>query len=321
MKMHLNTCANEGEKADPEHTPNFKQIEDYLKENVALKAITVIGDVCNVWGKNEGDTWTNFDITSEAKGKKRVHVFVNGDVAVSINTRVKIKGDLTAYGAGIQMKVWRAEDVVCLQEEKTEFEKRIAAYKMKYPTGQKTREITLAKRRIGVISSGETDAGYMDFMHAMNPDKMGIQVEKKFGIMTAYNMQKHLRDLDGKVDCIAIVRGGGTRYFDFLEFYHNDLMQAIYDSNTPVAVGIGHKGDELPCYEFADIKAITPTAVGSALRKKLHKGNAYTSLKEENRALKQRIEKLQEENRMLKEKQNKTGFFAWLGRCLKSLTR
>ena len=127
-------------------------------------------------------------------------------------------------------------------------------------------------QRIAVLSS-KTAAGYKDFTNQLAGNSYGYlfdvelypiavqgsQLEAQF--IKAFNaIESHIE----KYDCIAIVRGGGSK-LDLSWFDTYAIGERIAKSKLPVLTGIGHEID----YSIADITAHThlktPTAVADFL--------------------------------------------------------
>jgi hypothetical protein len=173
-----------------------------------------------------------------------------------------------------------------------------------------------------VIAPKES-AGYNDFIDILG-DK--FEIIKSFDSLTAESMIRRIQVMDQEeLDCICLIRGGGSIY-GFLDFNHPKLIQTIYEARHPIAIGVGHSTDDLACNDYADLVAITPTALADALLS--IKGNS-TNKTEKNRnktrsAGRSSYEELLEENAHLRselnhlkdlyelEQKKKKGFFSRL---------
>lgn len=234
-------------------------------------------------------------------------------------------GVLTVFKGQLQVNVDTVEDVEPLSEM-TAFDKQVSNWKKEYPAKKyEKKEIVFKSNRIGVISTGEKDAGYTDFASRLNQylQNGNVSFVKRFSRLTAKNIVSFLNELDKmELDVIVIVRGGGSKY-DFLELYNPLLIQGMVKTKTPIAIGIGHKIDNFPCDDYADLKAITPTAIGSSISRILRKNEIKSDnelkrnkLMKELLRYKEKANYLSEENERLKEKikklETKKGFLSRL---------
>lgn len=66
------------------------------------------------------------------------------------------------------------------------------------------------------------------------------------------------------VDVIIVGRGGGS-IEDLQAFNTEDVARAIFNAETPIVSGVGHRTDETIAGYVADYGAITPTAAGKVI--------------------------------------------------------
>lgn len=122
---------------------------------------------------------------------------------------------------------------------------------------------------IGVISSTAA-AGYADFVKILNERWGGLKVTTAHTQVQGLDAPDQIiRALNffneqGKVDIIAIIRGGGSAD-DLSAFNDEQLARAIAASKIPVITGIGHEIDESLADLAADIRASTPSNVAQLL--------------------------------------------------------
>lgn len=123
--------------------------------------------------------------------------------------------------------------------------------------------------RIGVISSTGA-AGYRDFLKIIDNRWGGLDIKvvntQVQGIMAPAQIVRALEFLNqrGKLDIIAIVRGGGSKD-DLAAFNDESLVRAIAGSRIPVITGIGHEIDETLSDLAADVRASTPSNAAERL--------------------------------------------------------
>ena len=68
-----------------------------------------------------------------------------------------------------------------------------------------------------------------------------------------------LRELDGKYDMVALIRGGGS----YLEVFSNpDLIEAVVNMKSAVISAVGHAEEKHHFKKVADLAIDTPTALG-----------------------------------------------------------
>ena len=288
----------------------------------SLQKVVVIGDVCRVFsGETNKNDYTIFDLTNDPTAKQRIYVYVDQKLYIPpLDTRVKVTGTLGIYKGKLQVK---ASDIHPI-DEPTAFKRTLAQWKKDYPSrsGLQKQKIETRFGCIGVIAPKES-AGYNDFITLIGEK---FEVKLLSDVMTAESMSQRIQELDQKdLDCICIVRGGGSIY-DFLDFNHPKLIQTIYEARHPIAIGVGHSTDELACNDYADLASITPSKLADDLirikwnsinkkEKPLNqiggtKKPSYTELLEENAHLKSELNHLKELYEL--EKSKKKGFFSRL---------
>ena len=118
--------------------------------------------------------------------------------------------------------------------------------------------------RVGLITSTEA-AAYNDFVTISNDrwplmeiDHVHVHVQgvKAPGDVVAAieHLNRELPDLDA----IIVIRGGGSAE-DLQAFNHELVVRAVYASQIPTLVGIGHEDDVSLAELVADVRASTPT--------------------------------------------------------------
>jgi exodeoxyribonuclease VII large subunit len=126
-------------------------------------------------------------------------------------------------------------------------------------------------QNIAVISSA-TAAGLQDFLTHLRQNAYQYAYRTKLfesavqgtkvtdGILTQLAKIKK----EGGFDCIAIIRGGGSR-IDLAAFDDYDIAQAVSKVNIPVLIGIGHDIDQTVLDLAGHTSLKTPTAVADFL--------------------------------------------------------
>ncbi|AKT52972.1 exodeoxyribonuclease VII large subunit [Selenomonas sp. oral taxon 478] len=287
----------------------------------SFQTIVVIGDVCRVFsGENNKQVFTYLDLTNSPNAKPCISIRIDQKMDVPLDIRVKVTGILSVHNGNLQI---RASEILPI-DEPTVFKRTLAQWENDYPpiTNLQKKKVEIRFNRIGVIAPKES-AGYNDFIDILG-DK--FEIIKSFDSLTAESMIRRIQVMDQEeLDCICLIRGGGSIY-GFLDFNHPKLIQTIYEARHPIAIGVGHSTDDLACNDYADLVAITPTALADALLS--IKGNS-TNKTEKNRnktrsAGRSSYEELLEENAHLRselnhlkdlyelEQKKKKGFFSRL---------
>lgn len=123
-------------------------------------------------------------------------------------------------------------------------------------------------QKIAVISA-ENAAGYIDFINHLNDNKYGYKFKVVLfpAAMQGQNTEKevcqaiqNIQTLAAQFDCIAIIRGGGSK-LDLAWFDNYNIGAAIAKSKLPVITGIGHDIDSTVTDSVAYASLKTPTAV------------------------------------------------------------
>jgi exodeoxyribonuclease VII large subunit len=122
-------------------------------------------------------------------------------------------------------------------------------------------------RRIGLITS-RASAAEADFLHELEQCGLAFDV---LAVDTAVQgrdadraMSAAIRRLAGRVEVIAIVRGGGARS-DLAAFDSDRLARTIAAAPVPILTGIGHEVDSSVADLVAHTACKTPTACAAHL--------------------------------------------------------
>ena len=124
--------------------------------------------------------------------------------------------------------------------------------------------IPLYPKRVGVVTSlagaALRDVVKTVSLHAPNIELIGCPTpvqgpEAESQVIRALQVA----DAQGMVDCILLVRGGGS-LTDLWTFNGEALARAVAGMHLPVVSGIGHETDTTIADFVADLRAATPTA-------------------------------------------------------------
>lgn len=122
--------------------------------------------------------------------------------------------------------------------------------------------------RIGVVTSTE-GAAVQDIIDAIHDRYPAVDIFLRHAAVQG----KHAEDdiINGiqffdnqfDVDVIVVGRGGGS-IEDLQAFNQESVAREIFNADTPIVSGVGHRTDETITGYIADRGAITPTAAGKA---------------------------------------------------------
>jgi exodeoxyribonuclease VII large subunit len=125
-------------------------------------------------------------------------------------------------------------------------------------------------KKIGLVSKKDTQ-GYNDFMKQF---KMPIEVIVKEFVLEGENTEQSLisaiNELQGVVDVILIIRGGGSTLDISSSFDRINIFAALKKSRVPVITAIGHeadKDDRLLITSISDYDYPTPTRAAIEMNK------------------------------------------------------
>ncbi|MCL2744389.1 MAG: exodeoxyribonuclease VII large subunit [Planctomycetaceae bacterium] len=134
-------------------------------------------------------------------------------------------------------------------------------------------------RRVAVLTS-ETGAAVRDFLQVLGRRTQRIDVLLipvpvqgdgaaaiiAEGIKAVNRLQKSCYFGDRRIDCLAVVRGGGSDE-DLWAFNEEVLVRAVAVSEIPVVSGVGHEVDISLCDLAADVRALTPSEAAERIAK------------------------------------------------------
>lgn len=120
---------------------------------------------------------------------------------------------------------------------------------------------------VGLVTSLGS-AAHADFMETLRSSGWAFRVNevdtRVQGAEAPASIVRSIAALQGRVEVIAVVRGGGSA-LDLAAFDAEDVAVAIATSNLPVLTGIGHEVDSPVAGEVAHFAAKTPTAAAQFL--------------------------------------------------------
>ena len=266
----LKTAIKDSEYAKSNH----KEIDYWLLQyqiaaipliGAIFRTVEIKGDICSFheYTTSNNKIITYIELTNESNAKKRITVKVNGIVPFHTDPTelcVKVTGKIILKNDGKFFIDTEPEQIIAIGDQHTAYQRQLSQWKTLYPKSHKKKIAHLIKK-IGIISTGKDGAGYHDFIAKLNQSiKKNCSIENTvLGRLSREALPNAIKKLDTQgLDCICIVRGGGSK-FDLLPFCSPEVISAIYDAKTPIAIGIGHENDKKPFDKYASISGITPT--------------------------------------------------------------
>ena len=125
------------------------------------------------------------------------------------------------------------------------------------------RELPLYPQRVGLVTSNQA-AAFNDFITILEDRWSGLDVEhiqvQVQGPSAPDQISKAIEHMNmfGSYDVLVVIRGGGSAE-DLQAFNSEEVVRAIYASNIPTLVAIGHEDDVTLSELVADVRGATPT--------------------------------------------------------------
>lgn len=140
-------------------------------------------------------------------------------------------------------------------------------------------------RRVGIVTSVDSDAreDAITSIHDRHPDVDVVLHHASVQGETALPSLLEgisLLDRDPEIDVIVVTRGGGADT-TLRVFNEPALCRAIFNTDTPSVVGVGHERDQTLAGEVVDERVMTPTDVGSIVPEKAGLREEHTMVAEE----------------------------------------
>ena len=196
-------------------------------------------------------------------GDKALEEFNNGDkVTVSGNIIYNSYFSKISLAVNDVKKIGLSDGYLKFLKLKEDF------YKKGYFDDDKKKKIAPYPKNVGLITSDKS-AAIVDFLSVINKEVQDMEIllapVKVQGQSAKNEIIKALDILDRKeLDLIVITRGGGSR-LDLDVFNQKELIEKIYQVNTPVISAIGHKIDLSLTDLVSDLSLQTPTEAGDYL--------------------------------------------------------
>jgi len=234
----------------------------------------VVGDVSDY---REANGNVHFDLTHDGNSIHCVLLGYRRDwVAAELedDLQVAVSGDLTYYEARGSCSVM-VDDAIELGDsqyhEIYEENRAVLAedgllddeYKQPLPEYPTT---------IGLVTSMDSDAreDAVTSIHRRHPDvEIIVQHATVQGDEAMMEMMEAISvlDRDPAVDVLVLTRGGGADT-TLRVFNETPLCRVIFNTETPIVVGVGHERDRTLAEEVADKRVMTPTHAGEVVPEK-----------------------------------------------------
>jgi len=129
---------------------------------------------------------------------------------------------------------------------------------------ERKRSLPRFPARIGLIASRES-AAYSDFLRILGNRWGGVevnsvhaQVQGREAVTTIVEAFEYFNAHPELADVLVLTRGGGSLE-DLHAFNSEEVARAVFKSDIPVVVGVGHERDESLADYVADVRASTPS--------------------------------------------------------------
>jgi exodeoxyribonuclease VII large subunit len=254
--------------------PKILSVKDFLalvNDTLAMipsEAFVIEGEVSDF--KISQGKWINFDLKDESVDMKVpcfTTIYKLG-IPIQSGMRVRARGSARVFERFGKFSL-NVDEVIpvgegALQKAYLELKKKLTAEGI-FDVRRK-RSIPQFPERIGLITSKEA-AAYGDFMRLLGNRMGGLTVihadchvqgqHAVSEILGAFQSLAALPESE-RPQVIVLTRGGGSLE-DLHAFNDERVVRAVFSSNIPVIVGVGHERDESLCDFAADVRASTPS--------------------------------------------------------------
>lgn len=247
-----------------------KQVNSYIKnmfkQDFLLNSVSVKGEVSNCKYHTSGhiyftlkDSDAALSVIMFASQASKLTFRLKDGMSIVVSGRVDVfdaAGKYQLYANTVQQEG--------IGELYQKYEQLKQYYEdMGYFAKEYKRPIPAYVKRLGVVTS-RTGAAVQDIMNISLRRNPYIQII----LYPAYVQGEHARASIVKgitaldkmgVDCIIVGRGGGS-IEDLWAFNEPDVVEAVFNSSTPVISAVGHETDFTLTDFVADLRAPTPSA-------------------------------------------------------------
>lgn len=257
----------------------FSELNHFLKFisiNVNIEELQntykIIGDIVSLYDIPEND-YVIIQITGSIKPTPTLGIKINRSnlkTNLEKDLRIQVTGTLELFAPYAQFQL-SATDLIILDEPTLRLQQLKQWENLSKDWFKEEKDklsLSSDDTKIGVISTGKKGDGFQDFYKCMSDGKFSNEytIIPDYSTQSATKMAESIERFNNEnYDCICIIRGGGSHY-DLHEFHNPVLLQAIYNSQIPIILGIGHAQDKLLCDKVADIVCETPTAAAKYIK-------------------------------------------------------
>lgn len=265
------------------------RIEHSLKQSLP-KSLWVIAEINEISVNFKGHCYLELieknENTTQITAKQRatiwsysyniINSYFKAETGVPLQTGLKVLVQCsvefhTLYG--MSLNITNIDPVYTLGEEEKQRREIIERLQAEGVIDMnKSLELPTLLQRIAIISS-ETAAGYQDFMHTLQNNRLQIQfsttlfnaamqgTEVEQSVVAAL---ERIFEQEQNFDAVVIIRGGGAKT-DLRWFDNYSIATHIAQFPLPVITGIGHDKDTSIADMVAHTALKTPTAVAEFL--------------------------------------------------------
>ncbi len=211
--------------------------------------------------------WVNFDVKDDEALVSVFMVLRNLTVPLQDGMRVRLYGYPRIYPKYGKFS-FSADRVEIVGEgglrKALEMLRQKLASEGLFDLGRK-RELPRFPKRIALIASRES-AAYGDFIRILNERWNGLEIDLYHVLVQGKDAPESLVEAierankkdERTYDVLIVTRGGGSLE-ELMAFNDERVVRAIFASQIPTLVGIGHERDITLAEEVADVRGSTPT--------------------------------------------------------------
>lgn len=250
----------------------LNNIQEYIAQHSQINTndtFTITGDIINLYPTANHILVV---ISDNAKTYPSLTLIVKYDILtdlikskLSIDTRIEVIGHLNIFQSQIQLNVTS----LAILGESTRV-KNIKTWTENYKKFFKENNLDFFPIKHLAVISSKNSQGVSDFKKHLNINNLENISYRYVNTLSSTNIANAIIQLnrENNVDCIIIVRGGGSQ-LDLFEFNKPDLIQAMTKSHIPIMTGLGHTDDneKLLCNKIADYAANTPTDAANVINR------------------------------------------------------